>query len=138
MPTTWRRVGSPARIAASSAVLSISLAPKVYPATAIRTVGSIWATRSTTLRAPNSGAQEAQIAPREAQARKATSASGMFGTNATTRSPRPTPSRRSPARARPTCSASSPKVSSLRSRVCEYAISATVSRSSGRPSMCSA
>ena len=43
------------------------------------TFGSIWAKRSITLRAPNSGAAEDQIAPIDAQARKAASVSGMFG-----------------------------------------------------------
>ena len=42
-------------------------------------MGSIWPNRSTTLRAPNSGAQLAQIAPRLAVARNATTVSGMFG-----------------------------------------------------------
>jgi hypothetical protein len=41
--------------------------------------GSIWPKRPSTLRAPNSGAQVAQTAPRLAVAMKATSASGMFG-----------------------------------------------------------
>ena len=64
------------------------------------TFGSSCPNRSSTLRGPNSEAQVAQIAPRLAVARNATSVSGMFGRYATTRSPRPTPSRCSPARAR--------------------------------------
>src|SRR3954447_16698808 len=51
------------------------------------------AKRSMTARAPNSGAHVAQIAPRLAGARDATSVSGMFGREATTRSPGPTPRR---------------------------------------------
>ena len=84
-------------------------------------------TRATTL---------AQIAPRLAVARNATSVSGMFGRYATTRSPRPTPSRCRPARARATWSRNSPKVSSIGPRVFERATTATASGSS--PNMCSA
>ena len=61
-----------------------------------------------TLREPSSGAQLANTAPRLAVAANATSVSGMFGMYATTRSPGPTPSRSSPARARATRSRSSP------------------------------
>ena len=43
------------------------------------TFGSIWPKRASTLRAPNSGAHAAHVAPRLAVARKATSVSGMFG-----------------------------------------------------------
>ena len=49
-----------------------------------------------------------------------------------------TPSRCSPARTRPACSISSPKVSSRGPRVCERATTATRSRSSSRPTRCSA
>ena len=58
----------------------------------------ICAKRSITLRAPKSGEQLDQIAPIDAQARNAATASGMFGRYATTRSPGPTPSARKPAR----------------------------------------
>ena len=73
-----------------------------------------------------------------AVAANATSVSGMFGMYATTRSPGPTPSRRSPARARATCSRSSPKVRSTGSRVCERETTAISSTSSSAPTMCSA
>lgn len=43
------------------------------------TLGSTWAKRSITLRAPNSGAADDHTAPIEAQARKAATVSGMFG-----------------------------------------------------------
>jgi hypothetical protein len=43
------------------------------------TLGSIWAKRSTTLRAPKSGEHDDQTAPRLAVARKAATASGTFG-----------------------------------------------------------
>jgi hypothetical protein len=46
---------------------------------AIRTFGSIWLKRSTTVGVPNSGAQLDQIAPMLAVARKATSVSATFG-----------------------------------------------------------
>ena len=52
-----------------------------------------------TLPAPNSGAQLDQMAPRLAVASSPTTASGMFGTMAATRSPRPTPRRRRPSAA---------------------------------------
>ena len=42
-------------------------------------LGSTWLKRSTTLRTPNSGAHEVQMAPRLAVASSATSASGTFG-----------------------------------------------------------
>ena len=48
-------------------------------------------------RVPKSGEQLAQIAPMLAHASSAMTASGMFGTTATTLSPRPTPRRRNPA-----------------------------------------
>ena len=80
----------------------MSLAPYPYPAMVNSTVGSICANRSMTLRAPNSGAHAAQVAPRLAVARNATTVSGMFGRYAATRSPRPTPSRCRPFRARAT------------------------------------
>ena len=57
----------------------------------------IWAKRSTRLCVPKSGEQLDQMAPMLAQATIAMTASGMFGTTAATRSPRPTPSRRKPA-----------------------------------------
>ena len=56
------------------------------------TVGSICANLSITLRAPKSGEQDDQIAPRLAAASRPTTASGTFGSRAATRSPRPTPS----------------------------------------------
>jgi hypothetical protein len=43
------------------------------------TVGSIWAKRSVTLRAPNSGAAEDHTAPSDAHASSAAIASGVFG-----------------------------------------------------------
>ncbi len=46
---------------------------------ASRTFGSICEKRSTTLRAPNSGAALDQMAPSEAVARNAATVSGMFG-----------------------------------------------------------
>ena len=61
--------------------------------TASSTVGSSCTRRSITLRAPSSGAQLAQTAPRLAVAANATTVSGMLGRYATTRSPGPTPSR---------------------------------------------
>src|SRR3954452_24993257 len=58
-----------------------------------------------TLRGPNSGETDAQIAPSDAHARNAISVSGRLGRNATTRSPLPTPracnSARAPATPRP-------------------------------------
>ena len=53
-----------------------------------------------------------QTAPMLAHARNATTVSGTFGMYAATRSPRPTPSRRSPAAQRATWSASSSQVTS--------------------------
>ena len=50
-----------------------------YPPIVNSTLGSICEKRSMTLRAPNSGAQVAQIAPRLTVAANATSVSGMFG-----------------------------------------------------------
>ena len=91
-----------------------------------------------TLRAPSSGAQLAHTAPRLAVAANATSVSGMLGMYATTRSPAPTPSRWSPARARATCSRNSPNVSSDEARVWPWEVIATVSASSSPPIMCSA
>jgi hypothetical protein len=44
-----------------------------------RTVGSICWNRDTTLAVPNSGAHDAQTAPRLAVARNATRVSAMFG-----------------------------------------------------------
>ena len=70
--------------------------------------------------------------------RNATRVSGMLGRYATTRSPGPIPRRCRPARARATCSRSSPKVRSKSSRVCDRASTATWSVSSSRPTMCSA
>jgi hypothetical protein len=72
------------------------------------TVGRICANRSMTLCAPKSGEQDDQMAPRLAVASSPMSASGMFGRNAATRSPWPTPSARSAPRTRPTSAASSP------------------------------
>ena len=57
-----------------------------------------------------------QIAPTLAVARKAISVSGIFGMYATTRSPRPTPSARSPPATAATCVESSPHVSSASGR----------------------
>jgi BRCT domain type II-containing protein len=77
-----------------------------------------------TLRTPNSGAQLDQIAPSDAVARNATIVSGTLGRKAATRSPRPTPSPRSPAAQRSTCSRSSPHVTSAgatSSRACTRA-----------------
>ncbi len=58
---------------------SKSLPPYRYPSTAKRTLGSIWAKRSTTLAGPKSGEQLDQTAPMLAVARKATIASGTLG-----------------------------------------------------------
>ena len=82
---------------------------------------------------PNSGAQLEKIAPRLAVASSSTNVSGMFGAYAATRSPGATPSRRSPARTRRTCSRSSAAVRVTGSRVCEYAI--TTGSSSAEPGM---
>ena len=75
-------------------------------------MGSIWANRSTTAFVPNSGAHDDQTAPSDAVASRPTTASGMLGRNAATRSPRPTPRRWSPARQRATASRSSAAVRS--------------------------
>ena len=75
-------------------------------------MGSICLKRSTTVGVPNSGAQIDQTAPMLAHARNATTVSGTFGMYAATRSPRSTPSRRSPAAQRATWSASSSQLSS--------------------------
>ena len=66
--------------------------------------------------------------PSDAVARRPITASGMFGRNAATRSPRPTPWRARPARQRATASRSSAAVSSTGSRVCDRA---TITTSSG-------
>ena len=57
----------------------MSLLPYRYPSTATSTDGSTWASRSTTLCTPNSGAQEVKTAPRLAVASSSTSVSPMFG-----------------------------------------------------------
>ena len=91
------------------------------------------------MRVPNSGAQQEKIAPRLAVASMSTNVSGMFGAYAATRSPGPTPSRRSPARTRRTCSRSSAAVSVTGVRVCEYAsTTGSSSASPGIRSTCSA
>jgi hypothetical protein len=94
-------------------------------------LGSICCQRSVTLRVPNSGAQDENTAPRLAVASIRTYVSGMFGAYAATRSPRVTPSRRRPARARRTCSRSSAAVSVTGARVWLCAI--TTGSPSARP-----
>jgi hypothetical protein len=115
--TRCRTDGSAARIAATSPPRSTRLSPYRYPSTATSTTGSICCQRSVTLRVPNSGAQEENTAPRLAAASSSTKVSGMLGAYAATRSPGPTPSRRSPARTRRTASRSSAAVSVTGSRV---------------------
>jgi hypothetical protein len=80
--------------------------------------------RSMTERTPNSGAQLDQTAPSAAVARKATMVSGMLGAYAATRSPGPTPARRSPSVAAITCDRNSSHVSVTAGRVWLWAITA--------------
>src|SRR5579872_5636516 len=61
------------------------------PSTPMRTLGLIWLKRSTMLGTPKSGEQLDQTAPRLEVASKPTTASGIFGTIAATRSPFLTP-----------------------------------------------
>jgi hypothetical protein len=95
-----------------------------YPSQPIKTLGSIWENRCTTLPVPNSGAQLDQTAPRLAVARKATRVSGILGSKAATRSPRSTPNRRNPAAAAATSSRSSANVSCARGPSSETPITA--------------
>src|ERR1700733_8269124 len=80
------------------------------------TFGSICEKRSITLRAPNSGAAEDQMAPIDAQANGGAPVSGMFGMYAATRSPSPTPKAFSPAAIEAVCDRSSPHVQDPSSR----------------------
>ncbi len=80
---------------------------------------------------PKSGEQDDHTAPSAAVARNPTSAWIPFGTNATTRSPTPTPARRSPCSAAPTRARSAETVSCTSSPRSVAAMTATAS--SGRP-----
>ena len=70
---------------------SIALPPWNWPSTAISTLGAIWRKRSNTATGPMSGEHTDHTAPTLAQARKATTVSGMLGSQAPTRSPGCTP-----------------------------------------------
>jgi hypothetical protein len=66
-------------MAAISTRRSTSRSPYRYPSIVRSTFGSTCLNRSTTDRTPNSGAQLVQIAPSDAVASSATTASGTFG-----------------------------------------------------------
>ena len=106
------RLGKLRRISSDTPMRSNSRPPYRYPSTVISTVGSICWNRSATLRSPKSGEHDDHTAPMLAVASSAMTASGMFGRYAATRSPRPTPSRRSPAATDATARASSAYVTS--------------------------
>ena len=102
MCTAPDRPGNAARNCSTVAVIAKLLPAYRYPSTARSTVGEIWVNRSITDPGPKSGEHDDQTPPRADVARKPTSAWIPLGTSAATRSPAPTPSRRSPSCAAPT------------------------------------
>jgi hypothetical protein len=93
-------LGSSATTSRSSAVRSWRRRRSDSRRTPPGPVGSIWRKRSSTASGPMSAEHTDQIAPRLAQARKATAVCGTFGMNAATRSPGRRPSRRAQPRTR--------------------------------------
>ena len=79
MSTSASRLGSSVSSSATVPRRSAVLPPYTVPSTAMSTFGVICAKRSRTVGTPMSVAHMLQMAPSEAQARKATMVSGRLG-----------------------------------------------------------